>query len=147
MLCNFPWTYRWWTLVETVGSGLNTCSRSWNYLSFDVLVDPTASVKGWKVLRPYLVHSGSQNNSFLIFCLLWRDRWGIYTCHILREYMTLHTPYPLHLTTVRTYTLKLPYGITRRSHDPGMSPNDLDWNYLNLGFIYEYLKLEFISQT
>jgi len=37
---------------------------------------------------------------------------------ILREYMTLHTTYPLHLTTVRTYTLKLPYCITQRSHDP-----------------------------
>ena len=25
--------------------------------------------------------------------------------------MTLHATYPLHLTTVRTYTVKLPYGI------------------------------------
>jgi hypothetical protein len=30
---------------------------------------------------------------------------------LLREYMTLHTPYPLHLTTVRTYTLKLLKGV------------------------------------
>ena len=28
--------------------------------------------------------------------------------NLMREYMTLHTTYPLHLTTVRTYTLKLP---------------------------------------
>ena len=34
--------------------------------------------------------------------------------------MALHTTYPLHLTTVRTNTLKLPYGITQRSHDPGI---------------------------
>ena len=27
---------------------------------------------------------------------------------VRREYVTLHTPYPLHLTTVRTYTLKIP---------------------------------------
>ncbi len=32
----------------------------------------------------------------------------------------IHTTYPLHLTTVRTYTLKLPYGITQMSHDPRM---------------------------
>jgi hypothetical protein len=37
---------------------------------------------------------------------------------MLREYGTLHTPYPLHLTTVRTYTLKLPYDITQMSHEP-----------------------------
>ena len=38
----------------------------------------------------------------------------------MREYMTLHTTYPFHLTTVRTDTLQLPYGITQRSHDPGI---------------------------
>ena len=42
---------------------------------------------------------------------------------VLREYVTLHTPYPLHLTTVRTYTLESSYGVARRSHDPGIIAN------------------------
>ena len=34
---------------------------------------------------------------------------------LLREYMALHTTYPLHLTTVRTYTLKLPWYYSKES--------------------------------
>jgi hypothetical protein len=45
--------------------------------------------------------------------------WFDYKNQVVRECMTLNSTYPLHLTTVRTYTLKLPYGITQRSHDPG----------------------------
>jgi hypothetical protein len=60
------------------------------------------------------------------FCLKTRLNCYIYCiwCSLfilLREYMTLHTTYPLHLTTLRTYTLKLPHGITQRSHDPGIT--------------------------
>jgi DNA polymerase I-like protein with 3'-5' exonuclease and polymerase domains len=38
--------------------------------------------------------------------------------HHAERIYDIHTTYPLHLTTVRTYTLKLPLGTTQRSHDP-----------------------------
>ncbi len=58
---------------------------------------------------------------------------------LLREYMTLHTTYPLQLTTVRTCTL-----ITLGCHSNESWPKG-NLEYLNLGFNYEYLNLEFNS--
>ncbi len=37
------------TFVFTVGFGKDICWRSWNYLSFDVFLDPTAKTKGWNL--------------------------------------------------------------------------------------------------